>query len=309
MPTAAPTVARPNLSSQVIHALLSVRPIWLIARRQARTRMIRRAERLGIPWTARVEELRQMDWEPHWDSVVDPSLAYPANYKASFHGYDAGHLCWDAAFEFEVASSAVHAPLYPDGATDSDRALRQGYHEALLAALPQTPATILDLHCTVGLGSIALRRTFPNAAVSGLSFSPYYLAVARHHAEERGGDIHSWHHALPEATGLPAASFDLVSVFLLLHEMPQDTTRRILREARRLVRPGGALAVMEMNPVCSAYQNMSAPIMTLLRSTEPYLDHYFGLDLEQELLAAGFDSVSSRPCSPRHWALVASVGL
>ena len=104
-----------------------------------------------------------------------------------------------------------------------------------------------------------------------------------------------------------SGSFELISAFLLLHEMPQDTTRRILREARRLLQPGGSLAVMDMNPACGAYQTMPAAIMTLLKSTEPFLDAYFGLDLEQEMLDAGFDGVTSRPCSPRHRAVVATV--
>ena len=289
----APTTAGAALASQAINALLAVRPLWQVAKWQARSMMIRRAERLGIPWSATVAELGEVDWAPIWESVVDPALAYPANYRASFHGYDAGHLCWEAAFEFEVASRAVHSSLYPEAGAHSDRA----------------PATILDLHCTVGLGCFALRRAFPAAAVSGLDFSPHYLAVARHLEAGRGGGIAAWHHALPEATGLPSGSFDLVSAFLLLHEMPQDTTRRILREARRLVRPGGSLAVMDMDPTCSAYQTMPAPILTLLKSTEPYLDQYFSLDLDQELRAAGFDAVSSRPCSPRHRAVVASVAV
>jgi ubiquinone/menaquinone biosynthesis C-methylase UbiE len=302
-----PASARGNLASQAINALLAVPPIWSIAKRQARTMMIRRAEGLGIPWMATVAELSQVNWKAVWVSVNDRSLIYPENYRASFHGYNAGHLCWEAAFEFEMASRAVHAPLYPDRGADSDRALRQGYHDALLASLPQSPTTILDLHPTVGLSSFALRQYFPKAAITGLNFSPYYLSVARYQDSRQGVGIHAWHHALPEATGLADSSFDLISTFLLLHEMPQDTTRRILREARRLVRPGGAFAVMDMNPACGAYQTMPAVIMTLLKSTEPFLDDYFALDLEQEMLDAGFESVTSHPCSPRHRAVVARV--
>ena len=133
--------------------------------------------------------------------------------------------------------------------------------------------------------------------------------MARHEAERRQAGIQAWRHALPEATGLPARSFDLVSVFLLLHEMPQPTTRRILREARRLVRPGGWLAVMDMDPACSAYQTMPAAVMTLLKSTEPFLDAYFAFDLEEELRLAGFDTVTSTPCTPRHRAVLAQVAL
>ncbi len=299
----------PTLTSRLIGGLLSVKPVWEIARGQARSRMIHRAERLGIPWSHTVKELQALDWQPLWQAVADESLAYPANYRASFHGYDAGHLCWQAAFEFEVASRTVHAPLYPEAAADSDRALRRGYHDVLAAALPQPPAAILDLHCTVGLSSFALRQAFPAAEVTGLDFSPHYLAVAQHHNEQRRGGVSAWRHALPEATGFADGSFDLVSAFLLFHEMPAATSRRIFREARRLVPPGGRFALMDMDPHNGSFQTMPATVMTLLKSTEPYMDQYLSLDLERELVEAGFDSVESRPCSPRHRAVIATVDL
>lgn len=303
------TSRRGGFTDALIRGALGVKPLWAVAKHQARRMMIQRAERLGIPWSARVAAYERIDWDPLWREVNDGTLAYPANYQASFHGYDAGHLCWQAAFEFEVASNAVHASLYPEAGSAGDQALRAGYHQALLAQLSQPPATILDLHCTVGLSSFALGAAFPQAAITALDFSPHYLAVARYEAERRQAGIRAWRHALPEATGLEAGSFDLVSAFLLLHEMPQPTTRGILREARRLVRPGGCFAVMDMDPACQAYQTMPAAVMTLLQATEPFMDQYFAMDLEAELRQVGFDAVTSSPCSPRHRLVLAQVAL
>ena len=300
---------RGGISNSLIETALTIKPLWAVARFQARRMMIQRAERLGIPWNSTVKAYEQVDWSGLWQQLNNPDLSYPANYRASFHGYDAGHLCWQAAFEFEVASNAVHSSLFPEAGAASDQALRVGFHQVLQAELPQPPAEILDLHCTVGLSSLALRQLFPQAAITGLSFSPHYLAVACHEAQRRQAGINTWCHALPEATGLASGSFDLVSVFLLLHEMPQPTTRRILREARRLLRPGGCFAVMDINPACEAYQTMPAALMTLLKSTEPFMEQYFALDLEAELRNAGFDEVSSRACTPRHRALLARVAL
>lgn len=300
---------RGGISNGLIKTALTIKPLWSVARFQARRMMIQRAERLGIPWNSTVKAYEQVDWSQLWQQLHNPDLSYPANYRASFHGYDAGHLCWQAAFEFEVASNAVHSSLFPEAGAASDQALRVGFHQVLQAELPQPPAEILDLHCTVGLSSLALRQLFPQAAITALSFSPHYLAVACHEAERRQAGISAWCHALPEATGLASGSFDLVSAFLLLHEMPQLTTRRILREVRRLLRPGGCFAVMDMNPACEAYQTMPAALMTLLKSTEPFMDQYFALDLEAELRDAGFDEVSSRPCTPRHRAVLARVAL
>ena len=305
--TPASLAPRTDLTSQLVGKALAVKPLWALAKAQARRMMIGRAERLGIPWRETVADLSQRDWQPLWDQVYREGVDLPANYRASFHGYDAGHLCWEAAYEFEVASNAVHSSLYPDAGAHSDQVLRQGYHERLQQQFPQAPAHILDLHSTVGLSTFRLEQTFPTATITGLNFSPYYLTLAAYNAGQRGSTVKSWVHALPEATGFPDGSFDLVSAFLLFHEMPQTTTRRIFREVRRLLPPGGCFALMDMNPESGAYQTMPAFVMTLLKSTEPFMDAYFGLDLRQELLAAGFDSVQMQPCTPRHRAVIAQV--
>ena len=301
------TVAEPDLASDLVSRLLAVRPLWALAKGQARRMMVRRAERLGIPWQATVDDLSRRDWQPLWQAVADEDLEIPASYRASFHGYDDGHLCWEAAFEFEVASNAVHASLYPEAGTSSDRALRDGFHDLLQATLSQPPARVLDLHCAVGLSSFRLKETFPGSEVTGLDFSPHYLSVARFHDRQRGVGIDHWVHALPEATGLATGSFDLVAVSLLLHELPQERSRALLREARRLLAPGGCFALMDMNPSSGSFQSMPAYRMTLLKSTEPFLDAYLTLDLPAELEAAGFEGVSSRPCTPRHRAILGRV--
>jgi ubiquinone/menaquinone biosynthesis C-methylase UbiE len=268
--------------------------------------MIKRAERLGIPWRQTVQELETQDWDNQWQSIHNPDLQYPDYYQASFHGYDQGHLCWQAAFEFEVAANAVHSSLYPEAGAQGDAKLRQSYHDVLLAQLPQAPQQILDLHCTVGLSSFTLQALYPQAQLTGLNFSPYYLAVAAYNGQQKHSHI-NWIHALPEATGLTEQSFDLVSAFLLFHEMPQDATRKIFREARRLLKSSGHFTFMDMNPRSQAYLTMPPYVMTLLKSTEPFMDQYFALDIEQALLEAGFDAVSITPNSSRHRTIIAQV--
>jgi ubiquinone/menaquinone biosynthesis C-methylase UbiE len=116
-----------------------------------------------------------------------------------------------------------------------------------------------------------------------------------------------WKHAPAEATGLPTQSADLVSAFLMFHELPQSASRQIFAEARRLLRPGGYFAMMDMNPGSEVYRRMPTYILTLLKSTEPYLDEYFNLDLVQGLQEAGFTQPVIRYNSPRHRTVVARV--
>lgn len=72
-----------------------------------------------------------------------------------------------------------------------------------------------------------------------------------------------------------------------------------------MVRTGGHLAIMDMNPKSEIYRKMPPYILTLLKSTEPYLDQYFGLDIEQALVDSGFAAPTITCNTPRHRTVVA----
>jgi SAM-dependent methyltransferase len=116
----------------------------------------------------------------------------------------------------------------------------------------------------------------------------------------------TWHHGAAEATDLPAAAYDLITLQFVCHELPQDATRAVLAEAARLLRPGGVIALVDQDPDSAVIRRLPAPIATLLKSTEPYLEEYFRLDLPAALQAAGFRNVLRSAADPRHRVLVAT---
>lgn len=301
----------PGLVSRLVNSVLAIKPLANLAKQKARQMMINRAEEIGVPWTKQVEELRSRDWEAQLAKVQNPSLTYPEYYVRSFHAYDSGNLSWDAALEVEVAAKAVHAKIWPDAGSQGDDKLRQSYHDVLTSQIATQPRDIVDLGCSVGMSTFALQEVYPHAKITGLDLSPYFLAVAQYketiqNPKSQIPNTISWVHAAAESTGLPDASFDLVSTFLMCHELPQSATMQIFREARRMLRPGGHLAIMDMNPKSEIYAKMPPYILTLLKSTEPYLDEYFALDIERALVEAGFADVSITRNSPRHRTIIAS---
>ncbi|MDY6785425.1 MAG: class I SAM-dependent methyltransferase [Cyanobacteriota bacterium] len=300
------TTSSPGLASRLINGILAIKPLANLAKNRARNMMIQRAEDLGVPWRDRVRELSRYDWDSRLKQVRDANLTYPDYYLRSFHAYDTGNLSWEAAWEVEVAAYAVHSKLWPDAGKQGDTRLRQCYHDALKSHISTPPQTIVDLGCSVGMSAFALQEDYPEAQVTGVDLSPYFLAVAQYNSEQRNVAI-AWKHAAAEATGLPDASFDLVSACLMFHEMPQTPSKAIFAEAKRLLRPGGHFAMMEMNPRSPVYATMPPYILTLLKSTEPYLDEYFSLDIEQSLMEAGFERPIIEPKTPRHRAVVAKL--
>ncbi|XHX78756.1 MAG: class I SAM-dependent methyltransferase [Stenomitos frigidus ULC029] len=350
----AATSVSSHLASRFINGILAIKPLANLAKRQARQMMIKRAESIGIYWTNEVDALRARAWEHDLAQVQKTDLNYPDYYVTSFHAYEEGNLGWQPALEVEVAAHAAHARIWKDAGAKGDAQLRQSYHDVLKAQLPKAPTTILDIGCSVGMSTFALQNAFPDAQVTGLDLSPYFLAVAKYRADVRGeergerregagvnvssstseagdrsvergqkaeGDLllttnnqklktssypsPSWLHAAAESTGLPDASFDLVSACLLFHELPQSAAIAIIREARRLLRPGGHLAIMDMNPKSEIFAKMPPYVKTLLKSTEPYLDEYFSLELEETIAAAGFTQPTVTFNSPRHRSIVA----
>jgi ubiquinone/menaquinone biosynthesis C-methylase UbiE len=295
-----------GLASRLVNGILAIEPLANLAKHQARQMMIKRAERIGVPWTQEVETLQARDWKADLAEVENPQLTYPEYYLRPFHAYEGGDLSWKAAWELEVAARTVHAGIWQDAGAEGDAKLRQSYHDILKAQIPNQPQDILDLACGVGLSTFTIQEIYPHAKITGLDLSPYFLAVANYRAQQRQAKI-NWLHAQAESTGLPDASFDLVSIFLMCHELPQSATRQIFAEIRRVLRPGGYLAIMDMNPKSEVYKKMPAYILTLLKSTEPYLDEYFALDIEQTIVEAGFQTPTITNNTHRHRTIIAQV--
>jgi SAM-dependent methyltransferase len=315
--------ARPSLTVRLVNGLLAIKPLFALAKQQARDMMIKRAETIGVQWREQAQHLQARDWMKDFEAVNSRELVYPDYYLQPFHAYAEGNLGWEPATEVEVAAYAVHARIWPDAGTSGDPRLRQSYHAILQRELLQAPHTIVDLGCSIGMSTFALQDAFPGSTITGVDLSPYFLAVARYRSQLRQAgqgnglqlqDAPSnaqtppiWVHAAAEETGLPAQSYDLVSAFLVFHELPRTAAEAIVQEARRLLRPGGYLAIMDMNPQSAVYAKMPPYVLTLLKSTEPYLDDYFSLDLVSTIAQAGFTSPKVMENSPRHRTLLAQV--
>jgi SAM-dependent methyltransferase len=325
----------------LIDRVLAVEPLRQLLFWQARRLIIRTAEGRGIAWRQR-RELLQRAAEPLLASTTNPAVAVPPYYRARFHAYDAGNLCWAAACEAEQATASMTLRVWPEEPDLEPRAAQHRLRLAIFTALePSLSGPVrraLDLGCSVGVGTFALRDwllerqaqgdSSAGAAgdaapqesagpliVEGLDLSAEMLAVARVREAELPNPSESaagstlpaitWHHGAAEATGLPAAAYDLITLQFVCHELPQSATRAVLAEAARLLRPGGVIALVDQDPDSEVIRRLPAPIATLLKSTEPYLEDYFRLDLAAALQAAGFRDVRRSAVDPRHRLLVA----
>ncbi len=293
-----------GLASRLVNQILAIKPLANFAKTQARKMMINRAESIGVPWRENYRQLSQHNWEEEIQQVTNSSLDYPDYYLTSFHAYKSGNMSWQAAWEVESAAYAVHAKIWQDAGVNGDALLRASYHDLLQQYLTISPQKILDLGCGVGMSSLALQEIYPQAQVTGVDLSPYFLAVAQYRSQNYKQTPIHWLHCAAENTGLPNNNFDFVSACLVFHELPITAAVAIIQEAYRVLRPGGYLGIMDMNPQSKVFQKMPPYILTLLKSTEPYLDQYFSLDIAKTFTDIGFNQPQITVNSPRHRTII-----
>lgn len=310
-----PTWAGDDLLSRFVNRLIETKPLYGIMRTQARRVLIKTAEEHGIPWRETCQMLEKSGIQETIATLSDPTITYPEYYQVPFHAYPEGNLSWQAAFEAESATCAMALRIWPDEdltwQTAQER-LRSSFHDVLAKYGPTSVQDILDVGCSVGISTQYLHRFYVQASTAaasppirtiGLDLSPYMLAVAQYRDPDR--EIHAWHHRRAEATGYPDASFDLVTLQFLLHELPQQATITIFEEVLRILRPGGYLAIVDNNPQSPVIQNLPPVLFTLMKSTEPWSDEYYTLDVEATLAAVGFDYKITVASDPRHRTILA----
>ena len=94
-----------------------------------------------------------------------------------------------------------------------------------------------------------------------------------------------------EATGLADGSADVVSIQFVLHEVPQQGRAALLAEAKRVLRPGGLLMVLDI-----AQEYSPSPAMA---EGEPYVWGYMR-NIKRDLSKAGFVSLEETKVVPNH---------
>ncbi|NJL46111.1 MAG: class I SAM-dependent methyltransferase [Leptolyngbyaceae cyanobacterium SM2_3_12] len=306
-----PDWAGDDLLSQFVNRLIKTKPIYALMKQQARQVLIKTAEKNGIPWRQTCLDLDIPEVKDQLGPLTNPEVAYPDYYQVPFHAYAEGNLCWQAAFEAAPATYAMALRVWAQEQLtwpEAQTRLRQSFHQVLADHGPQPVRDILDIGCSIGISTLSLHRYYASTQPQpvrtvGLDLSPYMLAVAK--ASDTQGEVAQWIHGRAEATGLPDASFDLVSLQFVTHELPRQATQTIFAECLRLLRPGGALALVDNNPQSAVIQSLPPVLFTLMKSTEPWSDDYYTFDLEQALVEAGFSAPVTVPSDPRHRTLVA----
>lgn len=230
--------------------------------------------------------------------VLDPAFAIP-DYVGQVDTHQHGGGLWSDpcdAFAYETSASGYSFSLF------NSLAPMALYADTARAIAPKA-TQIVDMGCTIGGSTRALKRAFPDAKVTGFDVCAPPLMLAHLRALEEGLEIH-WRQANAELLPFEAGSVDLVASHWLYHEMPPAAVRRSLREARRVLRKGGGFMAYDMYLLTGGAVGRWLHAGYAARNNEPFAHTYAGMDMKNELESAGFSNVEMRIAHPEPDAAV-----
>jgi len=221
---------------------------------------------------------------------LNPDMRIPIYTKYEIHcqpgGYVghplAGHLYYYGTNTFYIALKEEN---------------RQDEQHTLIASLVPVPKDgkvlrILDLGCGIGQLAVCLKERFPDAEVWGVDVGGPMVRFGHMRAVDLGVEVHLAQR-LAEDTQFPDGYFDIVTSYILHHEVPAQATIDISKEVHRILRPGGVYVPYDFYTGSKKIKATPRYLYSMWKdhrwNHEVWCEQYRELDFTQTFLDAGFD--------------------
>jgi ubiquinone/menaquinone biosynthesis C-methylase UbiE len=103
---------------------------------------------------------------------------------------------------------------------------------------------VLDVGCGTGTLCVSIKQLHPFVDVIGIDPDPRALERARRKAGKSGVSVR-FDQGFADALGYTGQAFDRVFSSMMFHHLPADEQPRMLREIRRVLKPGGRLELLD----------------------------------------------------------------
>jgi predicted O-methyltransferase YrrM len=204
--------------------------------------------RFSMPDAAR-EVLTDPDSTAYLAPLARMFMASAGQVPALLEAYrTGGGVGWDRlGADARESQADMNRPWFEHQLADALAGVRE-LDETLRAA----DVRIADLGCGGGWSSIALARAYPGATVHGFDVDAPSVAMATRNAAEAGMSDRVQVHVADAGSLSDEDQYDVAFAFECVHDLPEPVA--FLRAARRIVRPGGAVVVMDeaVQPVFTA---------------------------------------------------------
>ncbi len=150
------------------------------------------------------------------------------------------------------------------------------------------PQRILDMGCTAGANTLPYLEVYPDAELHGIDVGAPVLRFGHAWAEASRQKVH-YHQRNAEESGFPDNHFDIVTSSFFFHELSVKSTKKVLAECHRILKPGGLMLHMELPPseVTDTYYNFYLD-WDAFYNNEPHYEAFRALDFKKTIIEAGF---------------------
>jgi ubiquinone/menaquinone biosynthesis C-methylase UbiE len=229
---------------------------------------------------------------------LNPNLAVPESCRHEIHIQPGGYV--GDAFSGAIAAygskhfGRANVHLYND---HQERHLQMAQE----MPLPEDGEVHRILDMGTGWGSLAtaLKERFPDAEVWGIDVGGPMVRWAHYRAVKLGMDIH-FAQRLAEETKFADNSFDIVTSYIMHHEVTGEASRKIVAEAFRVLRPGGVFKPIDFvtvgNPSYRAPETLTAKAgvwQDHRYNNEVWALEWKATDLPALMLSTGFVEVEA----------------
>jgi ubiquinone/menaquinone biosynthesis C-methylase UbiE len=148
---------------------------------------------------------------------------------------------------------------------------------------------VLVMGCGTGQLTTAMAERFPDAEVWGIDVGAPMVRYAHLRANDLGVGV-NFAQRLAEDTKFEDGYFDIVTSYIINHELTQDANRAMIAEAHRVIRPGGYFYPVDFR----SGGDTGRPYSQFRRwwdhrwNTEVWSREYHSLDFDGEIEKAGF---------------------
>lgn len=187
-----------------------------------------------------VAELDAADTQGPGSVHYDPNFNYPDWYTSADIHLQTGNYQGNplAGYVYHLGTNVFYVG-------------RNDHNQAKIARVNSIPIpqdgvvnSVLDLACSIGQSSTALKDRFPDAKIVGVDLAAPMVRYAHKRAVDLGYDIEFRQESSGDLS-FADGSFDMVYANILFHEIPRDVAEATVKEAFRVLRPGGIFVVID----------------------------------------------------------------
>ena len=236
--------------------------------------------------------------------VLDPELKLPGYYTAvDFHHHEGGTFSSPVSgFVYEYFSGSTTRMV------DKSKDMHARFANEIKFVTPKNKAVVVDAGCGFGKSTQAILEGVGDVELYGIDISAPLLDLAHLRARQSKTSI-SFRQENCTETNFSDSSVDTVGASMLIHELAKPAILDFFKESKRILKPGGHLVCMDFYVLADHKKDLKEALHLghSSRNKEPYMKDLLELDLEKELVAAGFEVVKiegvMQSDNPSEWAL------